>query len=134
MLEAGHRVVVTWVVERERDAAREAFGESVDLRRVDVTSAGEVGALAADLAASGAPWAVAHLVGGYRDGDPFAELDLEAWRRQFELNAWSLAMVLRGVPGGDGRRAAGGGWWPCRAARPCGRSPAPARTRPARRR
>ncbi len=107
MLEAGHRVVVTWVVERERDAAREAFGEAVDLRRVDVTRPEDVGALAAELGGSGAPWAVAHLVGGYRDGDPFAELDLEAWRRQFELNAWSLAVVLRGFLGGMVARGGG---------------------------
>jgi NAD(P)-dependent dehydrogenase (short-subunit alcohol dehydrogenase family) len=107
MLDAGHRVVVTWVVERERDAAQEAFGETVSLRRVDVTEPVQVESLAAELGAAGEPWAVAHLVGGYHDGDPFADLDLEAWEVQFRLNVRSLAVVLCGFLGGMIARGGG---------------------------
>lgn len=97
---SGRRLVVTWVVERERDRAREALGEAVELRQVDATDPDAVGALASDLDGAGGAWAVAHLVGGYHDGDPVASLDLAAWDRQMELNARSAAVVMRAfLPG-----------------------------------
>ena len=70
--ETGRPLVVTWVMERELDRAREVLGHDADLRRVDVTDSGELAALAADLDAGEGVWALAHLVGGYHDGDPVA--------------------------------------------------------------
>jgi len=107
LLDAGYRVVVTWIVDRERERAEARFGDAVELRRVDVSELDQVEALAAELGAEGAPWAVAHLVGGYRDGDPFAGLDVAAWDAQFKLNVGSLAVVLRGFVGGMADRGGG---------------------------
>src|SRR5262245_7710945 len=63
MLEARYRVVATWIVDAEREAAEARFRGAVDLRRVDVGDPEQVDALAADLAGGDEPWAVAHLVG-----------------------------------------------------------------------
>jgi NAD(P)-dependent dehydrogenase (short-subunit alcohol dehydrogenase family) len=92
--ETGRPVVVTWVVERELDLAREVLGPDADLRRVDVTDSGELAALAADLDAGEGVWALAHLVGGYHDGDPVASLDADAWDRQFDLNVRGAALAM----------------------------------------
>jgi NAD(P)-dependent dehydrogenase (short-subunit alcohol dehydrogenase family) len=107
LLGTGRRVVVTWVVERERERAREALGPEVDLREVDVTDADAVGALAAELDAGEGVWALAHLVGGYHDDDPVAAADLEAWDRQVDLNLRSAAVTMRAFLPGMVRRAGG---------------------------
>jgi NAD(P)-dependent dehydrogenase (short-subunit alcohol dehydrogenase family) len=104
---SGRPLVVTWVVERERDRAREALGDDADLRQVDVTDPGSVAALAADLDRDAGTWAVAHLVGGYRDGDPVADLDLDAWDGQMNLNVRSAAVVMRAFLPGMVRRGGG---------------------------
>ena len=100
MLDAGHRVVVTWVVEREREAAARGVRGAVDLRRVDVTKPEEVGALATGARrrrrdrGRSRTWS-ADTATGIRS----TELDLDAWDRQFELN------VVQ-----PGRRAAERSW------------------------
>ena len=83
--ETGRPLVVTWVVEREREA-REALGDGWRCARPTSPTRTRSTALAADLDAGEGVWALAHLVGGYHDGDPVASLDLDAWGRQFELN------------------------------------------------
>jgi NAD(P)-dependent dehydrogenase (short-subunit alcohol dehydrogenase family) len=93
--ETGRPLVVTWVMERELERAREALGPEADLRRVDVTDAGRMEALAGELDAGEGVWALAHLVGGYRDGDPVASLDLDAWELQMDLNVRSAAVAMR---------------------------------------
>jgi NAD(P)-dependent dehydrogenase (short-subunit alcohol dehydrogenase family) len=105
--ETGRPLVVTWVVEGELERAREALGPDADLRRADVTDPDDVGALAADLDAGEGVWAVAHLVGGYHDGDPVAELDLEAWDVQMGLNLRSAAVTMRAFLPGMVRRGGG---------------------------
>ena len=105
--QSGRRLVVTWVVERERAAAERALGADVELREADVTDPASVGALAAELDAGEGAWAVVHLVGGYHDGDPVASLDLEAWDRQMQLNLRSTAVVMRAFL--PGMTARGGG-------------------------
>jgi NAD(P)-dependent dehydrogenase (short-subunit alcohol dehydrogenase family) len=107
LLKAGVRPVVTWIVDAERDATVERYGDRVDLRRVDVTDPGDVTALAAELDGQGEPWGLVHLVGGFHDGDPFEGLDLEAWDRQIALNLRSLAVVLAGFVPGMVRRGGG---------------------------
>jgi NAD(P)-dependent dehydrogenase (short-subunit alcohol dehydrogenase family) len=107
MVEAGYEVVVTWVVPSEREAAKAAFGDAVALREVDVVDPGAVQALVDEVDRRGGAWAVAHLVGGFRDGEPFASLDMNAWRQQFELNVDTLANVLRAVLPGMIERGGG---------------------------
>ena len=75
LLEAGFAPVVTWVVERERDAAEQRYGSTVRLEQLDVTDPAATKAFGARLDEGGGVWGLAHLVGGYRDGEPVAELD-----------------------------------------------------------
>jgi NAD(P)-dependent dehydrogenase (short-subunit alcohol dehydrogenase family) len=107
LLGAGHDVVGTWVVEEEAERAAARFGPRLRLERLDVGDPEGVGRLADGLAAAGGPWGVAHLVGGYHDGDPVPGLDLEAWDRQMALNLRSAAVVLRGLLGGMVARGGG---------------------------
>jgi NAD(P)-dependent dehydrogenase (short-subunit alcohol dehydrogenase family) len=93
--QTGRPLVVTWVVERELERAREALGPGADLRRADVTDPAQMDALAGELDAGEGVWALAHLVGGYRDGDPVASLDLDAWDQQMDLNVRSAAVAMR---------------------------------------
>jgi NAD(P)-dependent dehydrogenase (short-subunit alcohol dehydrogenase family) len=98
LLAAGHPLVVTWVVERERDRMAELFaGSAMELRRVDVLDAEAMTALAGEVEGGAGLAGLIHLVGGYHDGDPVATLDLEAWDRQMELNLRSLAVAMRAV-------------------------------------
>jgi NAD(P)-dependent dehydrogenase (short-subunit alcohol dehydrogenase family) len=105
--ETGRPVVVTWVFEQELERAREALGPDADLRRADVTDAGDLAGLAADLDGGDGVWALAHLVGGYHDGDPVASLDLEAWERQFAVNVGGAALAMRAFLPGMVRRGGG---------------------------
>ncbi|MEZ0285689.1 MAG: SDR family oxidoreductase [Thermoleophilia bacterium] len=93
--QTGRPLVVTWVLERELERAREALGPDADLRRADVTDPARMDALAGELDAGEGVWALAHLVGGYRDGDPVASLDLDAWDQQMDLNVRSAAVAMR---------------------------------------
>ena len=93
--ETGRPLVVTWVLERELERAREALGPDADLRRADVTDPAQMDALAGELDAGEGVWALAHLVGGYRDGDPVASLDLDAWDQQMDVNVRSAAVAMR---------------------------------------
>jgi NAD(P)-dependent dehydrogenase (short-subunit alcohol dehydrogenase family) len=98
--ETGRRIVVTWLVEREREQAAEALGPEVALREADVGDPAAMSALAGELDAGDGVWALAHLVGGYHDGDPVATLDLEAWDLQMQLNLRTAAVAMRAfLPG-----------------------------------
>jgi NAD(P)-dependent dehydrogenase (short-subunit alcohol dehydrogenase family) len=112
LCEAGLRPVVTWVVEGERDAMVAEFRDRVELRRIDVVRAEEVRGLAAALEGEGrAPWGLAHLVGGYLDGDPVAGSDGSGLAEQLRLNLTTTAVALGAfLPGmvarGGGRAVA----------------------------
>jgi len=107
LAETGRRLVVTWLVERERERAGELLAGAVELREADVTSPESVGELVEGLERDGGVWGVAHLVGGYHDGDPLDGLDLEAWEAQMALNLRSAAVVMRAVLPGMARRGGG---------------------------
>ncbi len=112
LVEAGHEVVVTWVVERELEGFPDDLRERCRFQRADVLSQDDLAALVESCEPDGV-WALVHLVGGYRDGDPVAGMDMDAWDRQFALNARSAALALRAVlPGmvarGGGRAVAVG--------------------------
>jgi NAD(P)-dependent dehydrogenase (short-subunit alcohol dehydrogenase family) len=107
LLGAGFDVLVTWVVEREEAATRERFGERVRLERLDVTDPDATAAFGTALDAEGGAWGLAHLVGGYRDGEPVGELDPAGWSGQVALNMTSAALMLRALL--PGMVARGGG-------------------------
>ena len=105
LLDAGLSVLVTWVAERELDRTQERFGERVRLERLDVTDGEACAAFAARLDAAGGAWGLAHLVGGYRGGEPVTELDRAGWDGQVMLNMTSAALMMRALlPGMVSRR------------------------------
>ncbi|MGE0029474.1 MAG: SDR family oxidoreductase [Thermoleophilia bacterium] len=107
LLEAGYAPVVTWVVERERDATRERYGARVRLEQLDVTDAAATKAFGGLLETGDGVWGLAHLVGGYRDGEPVAALDPAGWEGQIALNMTSAAYMMRALL--PGMVARGGG-------------------------
>lgn len=112
LADAGHRVVVTWVVERELEHFPDDLRERCRLERTDVTSEESLAALVASCEPDGV-WAMVQLVGGYLDGAPVAGMDMDGWDRQFALNTRTVALGLRAVlPGmverGGGRAVAVG--------------------------
>jgi NAD(P)-dependent dehydrogenase (short-subunit alcohol dehydrogenase family) len=100
LVDAGYRVLVTWIVEREAEAAQGAFGDSVDLVRMDVGDEAEVAAAAGRLDADGGLWGLVHLVGGFLADRPVIDMELEEWDRIMALNARSGANLLHAfLPG-----------------------------------
>lgn len=94
MVDAGHRTIVTWVVEHEAEHARAALGNWAELRRLDVTDPADAAALAHELDRGTGCWGLVHLVGGYLGDRPLGQMQPEEWRRQIELNATSAAVML----------------------------------------
>lgn len=103
---AGHDVVVTWIDDRELERFPGDLRGRVRLERADVMSQESLAALVAGCEPDGV-WAFVHLVGGYLDGMPVAGMDMDAWDRQFALNARSAALGMRAVL--PGMVARGGG-------------------------
>jgi NAD(P)-dependent dehydrogenase (short-subunit alcohol dehydrogenase family) len=105
LLEAGYVPVVTWVVDAERSRAEERYGDRVRLERLDVTDPDATRAFGARIDGAGGAWGLAHLVGGYRDGEPVTELDPRGWEGQIALNMTSAAYMMRALlPGMVARR------------------------------
>jgi NAD(P)-dependent dehydrogenase (short-subunit alcohol dehydrogenase family) len=94
-LEAGWRVVCTWVVPAERDRMGEREGLELveaDLFHEEMVTAAMRQAAAAD----GAPLrGVAHLVGGYLAGPRVEDMTLEDFEGQFRLNLRPTFLVVR---------------------------------------
>lgn len=106
LLEAGHDVVVTWIVDEERDALPPDLVERCRLERVDVLAEDGLADLV-ERCEPGGVWALVHLVGGYLDGAPAAGMDMAGWDRQLALNARSTALALRAALPGMVRRGGG---------------------------
>ncbi len=106
LADAGHDVVVTWIVERELKRFPADLRERVRLESADVMSEESLAALVAGCEPDGV-WAFVHLVGGYLDGAPVAGMDMEGWDRQFALNARSAALAMRAVLPGMVERGGG---------------------------
>ncbi|MGI9539538.1 MAG: SDR family oxidoreductase [Miltoncostaeaceae bacterium] len=95
LVDSGVRPVVTWLVDSERERSEAQFGEAVELRRVDVRDADAVGALVGDLQGGSGLRAFVHLVGGYLDGAPVADMEMAGWDEQMELNLRVAAVVMK---------------------------------------
>jgi NAD(P)-dependent dehydrogenase (short-subunit alcohol dehydrogenase family) len=107
LIEARASVTATWVVEQEAELARVRLGDGVDLRQLDATSADALEGLAAELDAENEPWGLVQIVGGYRDGDPVAGMDLRGWEQQMTLNLTTTALAFRAFLGGMAGRGGG---------------------------
>jgi NAD(P)-dependent dehydrogenase (short-subunit alcohol dehydrogenase family) len=105
LADAGHDVVVSWIVPAEVERFPDDLRDRVRLERADVGDEADLARLV-----EGCPdgvWAVVHLVGGYLDGAPLAGMDLAGWDRQMALNLRSAALAMRAVL--PGMAARGGG-------------------------
>jgi NAD(P)-dependent dehydrogenase (short-subunit alcohol dehydrogenase family) len=105
LVEAGHDVVVSWIVPAEVERFPEDLRGRVRLERADVGDEADLARLV-----EGCPegvWAFVHLVGGYLDGAPLAGMDMAGWDGQLALNLRSAALALRAVL--PGMAARGGG-------------------------
>jgi NAD(P)-dependent dehydrogenase (short-subunit alcohol dehydrogenase family) len=94
-LEAGWRVVCTWLVAAERD--RMGTRDGLEFVEADLFHEEQVTAAVREAAAAaGAPLrAVANLVGGYLAGPRVEELTLEQFEGQFRLNLRPTFLVTR---------------------------------------
>ena len=106
LVDAGHEVVVTWIMERELERFPAELRERVRLERADVTAEGDLARLV-EGCGQGGVWALVHLVGGYLDGAPVATMEMASWDHQFALNVRSAALALRAVLPGMVERGAG---------------------------
>jgi NAD(P)-dependent dehydrogenase (short-subunit alcohol dehydrogenase family) len=85
LLEAGHPVTATWVVERERDRVGADFESADGLSLVQADLMEPAGAEAA-VAATPDLGAVVNLVGGFAAGPVAHETDLDDYERMLRLN------------------------------------------------
>jgi NAD(P)-dependent dehydrogenase (short-subunit alcohol dehydrogenase family) len=83
LLDGGHPVTTTWLVERERDRVQEAFGDRVTLVEADLME--EAGAEAA-VAATPEIGGVVNLVGGFSAGPRAHETELDTYEEMLRLN------------------------------------------------
>jgi len=87
LLDAGTRVVATWVVPAERDAVAEALGEHDRLDLVEADLSSERGAADAVKAVpDGGPAALVNLVGGFAAGGRVHETPEDDLERMLALN------------------------------------------------
>jgi NAD(P)-dependent dehydrogenase (short-subunit alcohol dehydrogenase family) len=96
-LEAGDRVVVPWIIDREREAIEKAESAAVgagrlSLLRADVTQ--ESGA-ASVVSLAGEPAVLVNAVGGFAGGAPVHQTDLETWDRMWTMNVRSTVAMSR---------------------------------------
>jgi NAD(P)-dependent dehydrogenase (short-subunit alcohol dehydrogenase family) len=83
LLDEGHPVTTTWLVDRERDRVEEEFGDRVTLVEADLME--QAGAEAAVAAASDLG-AVVNLVGGYSSGPLAHETEIDTYEKMLRLN------------------------------------------------
>jgi NAD(P)-dependent dehydrogenase (short-subunit alcohol dehydrogenase family) len=83
LLDGGHPVTTTWLVERERDRVEQEFGDRVALVEADLME--QAGADAA-VAATPDIGAVVNLVGGFSMGPRAHEVEIEEYEKMLRLN------------------------------------------------
>ena len=83
LLDAGHPVTATWVVERERDRVVGELGDAVSLVQADLMDPDAVGEAVNGVSDLGA---VVNLVGGFASGPLVHETDPDDWEKLLRLN------------------------------------------------
>jgi NAD(P)-dependent dehydrogenase (short-subunit alcohol dehydrogenase family) len=83
LIEGGHPVTTTWLVDRERDRVENEFGDRVTLVEADLMEA--AGAEAA-VGATPDIGAVVNLVGGFSSGPRAHETELDTYEQMLRLN------------------------------------------------
>ena len=85
LLDSGHPVTATWVVEKERDRVLEDLGDRDELSLVQADLM-DPGAVSEAVNAVDDLGAVVNLVGGFSSGPRVHETDPEEWERMLQLN------------------------------------------------
>ena len=96
LLEDGHEVAVSWIVEDEADAARRDLAEFADLLlvRADLTNPQDVASLSQE---TGPVDALVHLVGMWRGGTRLHETDDKTWDLVLDVNLRTAFNTARAV-------------------------------------
>ena len=94
LLEAGHPVTASWLVEKERKRVEREFGDADGLTLVEADLMEAAGAEAA-VAATPDLGAVVNLVGGFSAGPLAHETDLEEFERMLRLNLRPGFLLVR---------------------------------------
>jgi NAD(P)-dependent dehydrogenase (short-subunit alcohol dehydrogenase family) len=100
LLEAGARVVATWVVEQERDRAQEMLGEHAGFELVEAvlsSTEGAEGAVAAATASHPPLSGLVNLVGGFSSGPRLHEAPPDELPQMLELNLMTAVRMTRAV-------------------------------------
>ena len=95
LLEAGWRVVATWVVAAERDRAQEAFGDEAKLELAEANLSTDDGADGAIATAGAGLRAVVNLVGGFAAGGRAHEAPPDELAQMLELNLMTAYRMTR---------------------------------------
>jgi NAD(P)-dependent dehydrogenase (short-subunit alcohol dehydrogenase family) len=101
-LEQGDRVVVTWVVEPERDRLVKDLSdpEHLTLVHADVTDESSVAKMLDGPEGAGDVDVLVHLVGAWQGGQTVQETTLDTWNKMMDLNLKSALLCSRGVLSG----------------------------------
>ncbi len=108
-LEAGDRVVVPWIVPKERERLLAHAGSAVEAGRLELVEAdvAEGSGAEAVAAAAGEARVLINGVGGFGGGTAVDETDLELWDRMFRMNVRTAVAMCRAVVPGMRARGAG---------------------------
>jgi NAD(P)-dependent dehydrogenase (short-subunit alcohol dehydrogenase family) len=98
LVDEGHRVAVTWLMQAEAERLIEHAGTSMMLVRADVTDPQSIADAVAEVRADMGPIdALVHLVGAWAGGAATHEHPLELWERMLSLNLTSAFLCCRAV-------------------------------------
>jgi NAD(P)-dependent dehydrogenase (short-subunit alcohol dehydrogenase family) len=98
LLEEGHHVAVTWVVDAEGEHLSRRTGPSLLAVRVDVTDPHSIQEGLLQVRKTFGPVdGLVHLVGAWAGGTPTHEHPIEQWHRMVELNLTSAFLCCRAV-------------------------------------
>jgi NAD(P)-dependent dehydrogenase (short-subunit alcohol dehydrogenase family) len=106
-LEGGDRVVVPWIVDRERERLADRCRAALDAGTLELVQAdvADDAGTAAVVARAGEPFVLVNGVGGFGGGTPVHETELELWDRMYRMNVRTAVAMSRAVaPGMIARR------------------------------
>lgn len=98
-LARGDRVVVPWIVLREKDEVQAMWRRELESSAVVLVEADVAEQSGAEKVAKAAPPAAAlvNLVGGFGGGSPVWESELELWDRMYRMNVRTAVAMARAV-------------------------------------